>query len=69
MSGSGGVATIGVYESDLPAFLAALRDADVRRVLDVRQRRGVRDPEACHRSLIADRLSRDHGLAVIHLRP
>src|SRR3954471_19779735 len=38
-------ATIGVYEFDAQAFLAALRDADVRLVLDVRQRRGVRGPE------------------------
>jgi uncharacterized protein (DUF488 family) len=28
-----------------------------------------RDPEACHRSLIAERLQRDIGLAVEHLRP
>ena len=28
-----------------------------------------RDPEACHRSLIADRLAAEHGLAVQHLRP
>ena len=28
-----------------------------------------RDPEACHRSLIADRLEREHGVAVGHLRP
>jgi uncharacterized protein (DUF488 family) len=28
-----------------------------------------RDPEACHRSLIADRLAAEHGLAVAHLRP
>ena len=28
-----------------------------------------RDPEACHRSLIAERLEREHGLAVEHLRP
>lgn len=28
-----------------------------------------RDPEACHRSLIADRLAARHGLAVEHLRP
>jgi uncharacterized protein (DUF488 family) len=27
-----------------------------------------RDPEACHRSLIAERLQRDHGFAVEHLR-
>jgi uncharacterized protein (DUF488 family) len=28
-----------------------------------------RDPEACHRSLIADRLAAEHGLRVRHLRP
>jgi uncharacterized protein (DUF488 family) len=28
-----------------------------------------RDPEACHRSLIADRLAADFGLRVNHLRP
>lgn len=28
-----------------------------------------RDPEACHRSLIAERLERHHGLSVVHLRP
>jgi uncharacterized protein (DUF488 family) len=28
-----------------------------------------RDPEACHRSLIAARLERDWGLRVTHLRP
>jgi uncharacterized protein (DUF488 family) len=36
------VATIGVYEFDLDAFLAALRAAEVTLVIDVRQRRGVR---------------------------
>ena len=36
------VCTIGVYDWDLASFLAALRDADVRVLLDVRQRRGVR---------------------------
>ena len=39
------IATIGVYGYDLDSFLAALREADVRLVLDVRQRRGVRGPE------------------------
>jgi uncharacterized protein (DUF488 family) len=157
------VATIGVYEADLDSFLAALRAADVRLVVDVRQRRGVRgsryawansqrlqaalgdagiayshhkelapttelrhlqyaeddrlgvgkrsrvelapeyrrryvleildradldalvsefppdgaaallcverDPEACHRSLIAERLAERHGVDVVHLRP
>jgi uncharacterized protein (DUF488 family) len=28
-----------------------------------------RDPEACHRSLIAERLASQHGLAITHLRP
>ena len=28
-----------------------------------------RDPEACHRSLIAERLSRRHGVTIRHLRP
>jgi len=28
-----------------------------------------RDPEACHRSLIAERLHAEHKLAVTHLRP
>jgi hypothetical protein len=36
------IATIGVYGFDLAGFLAALREADVGLVLDVRQRRGVR---------------------------
>ncbi len=27
-----------------------------------------RDPEACHRSLIAARLERDYGIATVHLR-
>jgi len=39
------LATIGVYGFDRDSFLAALRDAEVRLVLDVRQRRGVRGPE------------------------
>jgi uncharacterized protein (DUF488 family) len=28
-----------------------------------------RDPEACHRSIVADRLSREYGVAIGHLRP
>jgi uncharacterized protein (DUF488 family) len=39
------VATIGVHGATLEAFLRALREADVRLVLDVRQRRGVRGAE------------------------
>ena len=40
-----GIATIGIYGWTLESFLAALRTANVRVVLDVRQRRGVRGPE------------------------
>jgi uncharacterized protein (DUF488 family) len=39
------VVTIGVYGFDGPAFLAALRAADVGLLLDVRQRRAVRGSE------------------------
>jgi uncharacterized protein (DUF488 family) len=28
-----------------------------------------RDPEACHRSLIAERLAAEHDLDIVHLRP
>jgi uncharacterized protein (DUF488 family) len=37
--------TIGVYGFDGESFLQRLRRADVRLLLDVRQRRGVRGPE------------------------
>jgi uncharacterized protein (DUF488 family) len=40
-----GVVTIGVYGFDAGSFLRRLLDADVRLLLDVRQRRGVRGPE------------------------
>ena len=39
------MATIGVYGFDGESFLRRLRDEDVRLLLDVRQRRGVRGPE------------------------
>jgi uncharacterized protein (DUF488 family) len=39
------VSTIGVYGFSADTFLATLRDAGVRRIVDVRQRRGVRGPE------------------------
>ena len=39
------VVTIGVYGFDRDSFLAALRGAGVRKLIDVRQRRGVRGPE------------------------
>lgn len=39
------IVTIGVYGFDCEPFLQRLRDADVRLLLDVRQRRGLRGPE------------------------
>ena len=39
------IATIGVYGFDGDSFVQRLRDANVRLLLDVRQRRGVRGPE------------------------
>ena len=36
------IATIGVYEFDAPSFIAALDEAGVTKVFDIRQRRGVR---------------------------
>ena len=39
------VATIGVYDSSLDDFLGKLRRDQVRLVVDVRQRRGVRGPQ------------------------
>jgi uncharacterized protein (DUF488 family) len=39
------IVTIGVYGFDGDSFLRRLRQADVRVLLDVRQRRGVRGPE------------------------
>lgn len=39
------IATIGVYDHDADSFLDALRAARVTRLLDVRQRRGVRGPQ------------------------
>ena len=39
------IATVGVYGFSGETFLATLRRADVRLLLDVRQRRGVRGPQ------------------------
>ena len=53
-----------------------LDQADLERIVLELPERGLaallcveRDPEACHRSLIAERLAADHGLRVRHLRP
>jgi uncharacterized protein (DUF488 family) len=51
-------------QADLKTVVAGLLDAGVGALLCVE-----RDPEACHRSLVADRIAADHGLAVTHLRP
>jgi uncharacterized protein (DUF488 family) len=39
------IATIGVYEFDAASFIRMLDTAGVTRVLDIRQRRGVRGPQ------------------------
>ncbi len=49
---------------DLDALLAALPCGHTPALLCVE-----RDPEACHRSLIAERLAERGGLEVVHLRP
>jgi uncharacterized protein (DUF488 family) len=42
VAGARRIATIGVYEFDATSFVATLDGAGVTRVLDIRQRRGVR---------------------------
>lgn len=49
---------------DLGALVAELPDDAVTALFCVE-----RDPEACHRSLVAARLHADHGLPVTDLRP
>jgi uncharacterized protein (DUF488 family) len=48
----------------LDALVADLPDDGAAALLCVE-----RDPEACHRSLIAERLASDHGVKLTHLRP
>jgi uncharacterized protein (DUF488 family) len=50
--------------ADLEAIVAELPADGASALLCVE-----RDPEACHRGLIAERLAAEHGLSVIHLRP
>jgi uncharacterized protein (DUF488 family) len=50
--------------ADLGALVAELPETGTATLFCVE-----RDPEACHRSLIAERLAREHGLSVTHLRP
>jgi uncharacterized protein (DUF488 family) len=49
---------------DLGALVAQLPDCSVTALFCVE-----RDPEACHRSLVAERLRAEHGLPVTDLRP
>ncbi len=49
---------------DLTALATALPAEGLAALLCVE-----RDPEACHRSLIAARLADQHGFAIEHLRP
>jgi uncharacterized protein (DUF488 family) len=63
------VATVGVYGFTGDAFLAALRDAGVGLVLDVRQRRGVRGSEyAWANSARLQRALTHAGIAYRHHR-
>jgi uncharacterized protein (DUF488 family) len=50
--------------ADLPALLTILPCDGLAALLCVE-----RDPDACHRSLLAARLADHHGLTVEHLRP
>jgi len=49
---------------DLVALVAELPDDRVPALFCVE-----RDPQACHRSLVAERLRAEHGLSVTNLRP
>lgn len=63
------VATIGVYGFSGEEFLARLRGADVRLLIDVRQRRGVRGPQYAwaNSRRLQDALA-DAGVAYKHRR-
>ena len=61
------VVTIGVYDFDAESFLQQLGRADVRLLLDVRQRRGVRGPEyAWANSLRLQAALAEAGIAYEH---
>jgi uncharacterized protein (DUF488 family) len=63
------VATIGVYGFDRESFLAALDAAGADRLIDVRQRRGVRGAEyAWANSLRLQKALADAGIAYEHHR-
>ena len=68
-SGKPRLATIGVYGFSAETFAAALREAEVTLVLDVRQRRGVRGSEyAWANSLRLQRLLAAAAVGYRHLR-
>ena len=50
--------------ADLRAVVAGLPEDGAGAVFCVE-----RDPEACHRSLVAERIHAEHGIPVTHLRP
>ncbi len=50
--------------ADLDAVVASLPETGTGALFCVE-----RDPEACHRSLVAERLEGEHGVAVTHLGP
>jgi uncharacterized protein (DUF488 family) len=63
------LATIGVYGFDGDSFLERLQQADVRLLLDVRQRRGVRGPDyAWANSLRLQAALAEAGIAYEHHR-
>ena len=64
-----GLATIGVYGFDAQTFVRALRAADVRILLDVRQRRGVRGREyAWANAARLEAALTEAGIAYRHLK-
>jgi uncharacterized protein (DUF488 family) len=69
LGGPASFATIGVYGWALDRFLAALRDANARVILDVRQRRGVRGTEyAWANSVRLQNALEQAGLEYRHLK-
>ncbi|GIJ45388.1 hypothetical protein Val02_22740 [Virgisporangium aliadipatigenens] len=63
------VATIGVYGFDEESFLRALERAEVRLLLDVRQRRNVRGPEYSWANAVRlQRALTDSGVAYRHVK-
>ncbi|MFD5337056.1 DUF488 domain-containing protein [Streptomyces hawaiiensis] len=63
------LATIGVYGFDGDSFLERLRQADVRLLFDIRQRRGVRGPDyAWANSLRLQAALTEAGIAYRHHR-